>query len=101
MVLFSFIFLSLVSKSSVFWEGWSRDFLNQKQPASSKSWKCPDSSFSVPLHPSGDPPFTCPRAGGRLGLAVPWGLGFHQELEKPSPGGLAKPQRRPHHGCPA
>lgn len=50
MFLFSFIFLSLVSKSSVFWEGWSQDFLKQKQPASSKSWKCPDSSFSVLLY---------------------------------------------------
>lgn len=78
--LFSFIFLSLVSKSSVFWDVCSQDFLNQNQPASSKRWKCPD-SFSVLLYPLGDPPFTSPRAGeGSWDLLCPGDLASIRSL---------------------
>lgn len=92
MFLFSFIFLSLVSKSSVVWEGWSQDFLNQNQSASSKRWKCPDSFFSVLLYPLGDLPFTSPRAGeGSWDLLCPGDLASvrswrsQAEVDWPSP----------------
>ena len=91
MFLFSFIFLSLVSKSSVFWEGWSQDLLNQNQPASSKRRKCPN-SFSVQLYALGDPPFTSPRAGeGSWDLLCPGDLASirslrsQAEVDWPSP----------------
>ena len=55
-------FFSLVSNYSVFWEGWSQDFLSQNQLASSKGWKLPGFFFSVLWHLSDDAPLASLRA---------------------------------------